>query len=104
MDRGLFGTFDYDRDYLQPPEPMEERDPADWVFSAGQWIYVGDCQPMNREHYEDNIHWRKRQLNTCYELGTIINEQQDKIVSLMNENNRLKRENWNLKHNRGRRK
>lgn len=59
---------------------------------------------MNREHYEDNIHWRKRKLNTCYVLGTIINEQQDKIVSLMNENNRLKRENWNLKHNRGRRK
>ena len=59
---------------------------------------------MNREHYEDNVHWRKMQLNTCYELGTIINEQQDKIVSLMNENNRLKRENWNLKHNRGRRK
>lgn len=48
---------------------------------------------MNREHHEDNVHWRKRQLNTCYELGTIINE-----------NNRLKRENWNLKHNRGRRK
>lgn len=44
---------------------------------------------MNREHYEDNVHWRKRQLNTCYELGAIINEQQDKIVSLMNENNRL---------------
>lgn len=43
MDRGLFGTFDYDRDYLQPPEPREERDPADWVFRAGQWIYVGDC-------------------------------------------------------------
>jgi hypothetical protein len=59
---------------------------------------------MNREYYEDNAHWRKRQLETCYELGVIINEQQDKIVSLMNENNRLKRENWNLKHNRGRRK
>lgn len=59
---------------------------------------------MNREHYEDNARWRKRQLETCYELGVIINEQQDKIVSLMNENNRLKRENWNLKHNRGRRK
>ena len=29
MDRGLFGTFDYDRDYLQPPEPVEERDPAE---------------------------------------------------------------------------
>ena len=59
---------------------------------------------MNREHYEVNAHWRKWQLETCYELGVIINEQQDKIVSLMNENNRLKRENWNLKHNRGRRK
>ena len=59
---------------------------------------------MNREHFEDNVRWRKRQLETCYELGVIINEQQDKIVSLMNENKRIKRENWNLKHNRGRRR
>lgn len=59
---------------------------------------------MNREHYEDNAYWRKRHLETCCELGSIINEQQDKIVSLMNENNRLKRENFNLKHNRGKRK
>ena len=59
---------------------------------------------MDREHYEDNAHCRQRHLDTCYELGTIINERQDKIVSLMNENNRLKRENWNLKHNRGKRK
>ena len=29
---------------------------------------------MNREHYEDNVHWRKRQLNTCYELGTITGQ------------------------------
>ncbi len=59
---------------------------------------------MDREHYEDNAYWRKRHFETCCELGAIINEQQDKIVSLMNENNRLKRENWNLKHNRGKRK
>ena len=59
---------------------------------------------MNREYYEDNAHWRKRQLETCYELGVIINEQQDKIVSLMNENKRLKRENWNLKRTKGRKK
>ena len=59
---------------------------------------------MDREHYEDDAYWRQRHLNICHELGTIINEQQDKIVSLMNENNRLKRENWNLKHNRGKRK
>ena len=43
MDRGLFGTFDYDRDYLQPPEPMEERDPREYVYiGCGQYRYVGD--------------------------------------------------------------
>ena len=31
------------------------------------------------------------------ELGAIINEQQDIILSLQRENKRLKRENWNLK-------
>ncbi|EHD61293.1 phage domain protein [Streptococcus pneumoniae GA44500] len=35
--------FNYDRDIMQPPEEREELDPADWIFSAGQWIYVGDC-------------------------------------------------------------
>ena len=104
MDRGLFGTFDYDRDYLQPQEPQDELDLADYVFSAGQWFYVGDCQLMDREHYEDNAYWRKRHFETCCELGAIINEQQDKIVSLMNKNKRLERENWNLKHNRGKRR
>lgn len=59
---------------------------------------------MDREHYEDNAYWRKRHFETCYELGTIIDEQQDKIVALANENKRLKRENWNLKHNRGKRR
>lgn len=29
-DRGLFGTFDYDRD------------PDEWISRGGQWIYVGD--------------------------------------------------------------
>lgn len=42
MDRGLFGTFDYDRDYLQLPIEREGRDPDEWVFRGGQWIYVGD--------------------------------------------------------------
>lgn len=59
---------------------------------------------MDREHYEDNAYWRKRHFETCCELGAIINEQQDKIVALANENKRLKRENWNLKHNRGKRR
>lgn len=48
--------------------------------------------------------WRADYMHLGRELGEIINEQQDRIVSLMNENNRLKRENWNLKHNRGRRR
>ncbi|WP_249339112.1 hypothetical protein [Streptococcus suis] len=59
---------------------------------------------MDREHYEDNAYWRKRYLGLCCELGEIINEQQDKIISLTNENRRLKRENWNLKQTKRRRK
>jgi hypothetical protein len=59
---------------------------------------------MNREHYEDNAYWRKRYMELCYELGAIIDEQQNKIVSLINKNRRLESENWNLKHNRGRRR
>lgn len=48
--------------------------------------------------------WRSDYIHLGIELGEIINEQQDIIVKLKNENKRLKRENWNLKHNRGRRK
>lgn len=59
---------------------------------------------MIRERYEDNAFWRKRYLELCYELGEIINEQQDKIISLSRENKRLKRENWNLKQTKRRRK
>lgn len=59
---------------------------------------------MDRERYEDNAYWRKRYLELCYELGEIINEQQDKIISLTNENRRLKREIWNLKKMKGKRK
>lgn len=38
------------------------------------------------------------------ELGQIINEQQDVILRLQNENKRFKRENWNLKKTKGRKK
>ena len=47
--------------------------------------------------------WRSDYIHLGIELGEIINEQQDIIVKLKNENKRLKRENWNLKHNRGKR-
>jgi len=43
-------------------------------------------------------------LNLAIEYGEIINQYQDKIVSLKQENKRLKREIWNLKKTKGRRK
>lgn len=43
-------------------------------------------------------------LNLAIEYGEIINQYQDKIVSLKQENKRLKREIWNLKRTKGRRK
>lgn len=48
--------------------------------------------------------WRSGYIHLGIELGEIINEQQDIIVKLQNENKRLKRENWNLKKTKGRRK
>lgn len=59
---------------------------------------------MIRERYEDNAYWRKRYLELCYELGEIIDEQQDTILALRRENKRLKRERWNLKKTKGRRR
>lgn len=40
-------------------------------------------------------------MNLGRELGKIINSQQDRILSLSQENNKLKRENWNLKKAKG---
>lgn len=48
--------------------------------------------------------WRADYMHLGQELGQIINEQQDVILKLQNENRRLKRENWNLKKTKGRRK
>ena len=48
--------------------------------------------------------WRAEYIHLGREMGQIINDQQDIIVKLQNENRRLKRENWNLKKTKGRRK
>lgn len=48
--------------------------------------------------------WRAEYIHLGQELGQIINEQQDIILRLQNENRRLKRENWNFKKTKGRRK
>jgi hypothetical protein len=59
---------------------------------------------MIQELHAEIANWRAEYMHLGLELGEIINEQQDIILKLQNENRRLKRENWNLKHNRGRRK
>ena len=48
--------------------------------------------------------WRAEYIHLGRELGQIINEQQNIILKLQNENRRIKRENWNLKKTKGRRK
>lgn len=52
--------------------------------------------------FEDDTCWRSKYFKLCRELGEIINEQQDKIMSLSSENKRLNRENWNLKQTKRR--
>ena len=48
--------------------------------------------------------WRSDYIHLGQELGEIINEQQDIILKLQNENRRIKRENWNFKKTKGRKK
>ena len=48
--------------------------------------------------------WRAEYMHLGIELGEIINNQQNIILKLQNENKRLKRESWNLKKTKGRRK
>ena len=48
--------------------------------------------------------WRAEYMHLGIELGEIINNQQNIILKLQKENRRLKRENWNLKKTKGRRK
>jgi len=48
--------------------------------------------------------WRAEYMHLGRELGEIINDQQDIILKLQNENRRIKRENWNFKKTKGRKK
>lgn len=56
------------------------------------------------EQYESNREMARERLETCELLGEIINEQQDLILALKRENRRLKREYWNLKQTKRRKK
>lgn len=48
--------------------------------------------------------WRAEYIHLGRNLGKIINDQQNIILKLQNENRHLKRENWNLKKTKGRKK
>ena len=59
---------------------------------------------MIHELHAEIDNWRAEYIHLGRELGEIINDQQDIIFKLQNENRRLKRENWNLKKTKGRKK
>ncbi|HEU9042045.1 TPA: hypothetical protein VWV98_001777 [Streptococcus pneumoniae] len=59
---------------------------------------------MIQELHEEIDNWRAEYIQLGRELGEIINEQQNIILKLQNENRRIKRENWNLKKTKGRKK
>ena len=59
---------------------------------------------MIQELHEEIDNWRAEYMHLGIELGKIINDQQDIILKLQNENGLLKRENWNLKKTKGRKK
>lgn len=59
---------------------------------------------MIHELHKENDNWRAEYMHLGIELGEIINDQQNIILKLQNENRRIKRENWNLKKTKRRRK
>ena len=59
---------------------------------------------MIQELHEEIDNWRAEYMHLGIELGEIINDQQGVILRLQNENRRLKRENWNLKKTKRRKK
>lgn len=59
---------------------------------------------MIEELQAEIAEWRRSYVRLGKGLGQIINEQQDTILALRSENKRLKRERWNLKKMKGRRK
>ena len=59
---------------------------------------------MIEELQAEIAEWRRAYAHLGEEFGQIINKQQDTILALRLENKRLKRENWNLKQTKRRRK
>lgn len=59
---------------------------------------------MIEELQAEIAEWRRAYIHLGEELGQIIDEQQDIILALQQENKRLKREIWNLRKTKRRRR
>ena len=59
---------------------------------------------MIEELQAEIAEWRRSYVRLGKELGQIIDKQQNTILALRRENKRLKREKWNPKKTKGRRK
>ena len=59
---------------------------------------------MIEELQAEIAEWRRDYAHLGEELGQVINEQQGIILALRSKNKRLKREKWNPKKTKGRRK
>jgi hypothetical protein len=62
----------------------------------------GQALNMEQETYEVDSRWRNKYMALGRELGEIINSQQDRILSLSQENTKLKKKLWHLKKSKGR--
>lgn len=61
-----------------------------------------NAEKIEQETYEVDSQWRNKYMNLGRELGEIIDSQQDRILSLAQENTKLKKELWHLKKSKGR--
>ncbi len=59
---------------------------------------------MTKEVYDVELYWRRRYLDAMTDWASEVNRLQDLILAKENENRRLKRENWNLKQTKRRRR
>lgn len=93
------GTFNYDKRLSEQPDYCvhEESDNEEQTYNEWKDEQV-------RLRYDHNAYWRQRYLELLYEFADANDSLIDKVVSLRNENRRLKKENWQLKQSRKRRR
>lgn len=59
---------------------------------------------MTKEVYDVELYWRRQYIDAMADWASEVNRLQDLILAKENENRRLKRENFNLKKTKGRRR